>query len=129
MKLKDVFKLAIGGLKTRRLRSFLTIIGVVIGVAAVVTLISLAQGIRESISSQLETLGGDTITVIPGFVRALEELQFSSPSEAGGLTGNDVRAIKNIQGVLYVDGVVSRQASVSYQDQAANLEVQGIDAS
>jgi len=131
MKFVDISKLAIGSLKTRKLRSWLTVIGIVIGTAAIVTLVSFAQGIKESVSSQLSILGGDMITVIPGFVRALQEFQaggFNIP-RVGNLTENDVRVIKDIPEVLYVDGIISGRATMTYQDQTADINLNGVDTS
>jgi len=57
------------GLSTHKLRSFLTILGVVIGVASVITLMSIGQGTQESILSNIESMGSDLVTVRPGAFR------------------------------------------------------------
>jgi len=54
------------GLSTHKLRSFLTILGVVIGVASVITLMSIGQGTQESILSNIEGMGKDLVTIRPG---------------------------------------------------------------
>src|SRR3972149_3157110 len=63
--LKDYFFLALGNLRHRGLRSWLTILGIFIGIAAVVSLISLGQGLQNFIGIQFEQMGGDTIIIQP----------------------------------------------------------------
>ncbi len=66
MKFKDSLKFALNNLTTRGLRSWLTVIGVVIGVAAIVAIVSVGQGMQEVISSQLGALGGDQVYIMAG---------------------------------------------------------------
>jgi len=55
-----------GGVVTHKLRSFLTMLGIVIGVAAVISLMSIGKGAQADILSRIETLGSDLITISPG---------------------------------------------------------------
>ena len=55
-----------GGIATHKLRSFLTILGIVIGVSAVITLMSVGRGTTASILSTIENIGSDLITISPG---------------------------------------------------------------
>jgi len=61
--LYDYLKLALGNLRKRRLRSWLTMIGIFIGIAAVVSLIGLGEGLRNAIMGQFSFLGTDILTV------------------------------------------------------------------
>ena len=63
--LKDYFSLSFGNLKHRGLRSWLTILGIFIGIAAVVSLISLGQGLQSYIDTQFQQLGSDKILIQP----------------------------------------------------------------
>jgi len=54
------------GLSTHKLRSFLTILGVVIGVASVITLMSIGQGTQENILSNIESMGSKLVNIMPG---------------------------------------------------------------
>lgn len=129
MKFSDILKLSFDSLIHRKIRSWLTIVGIVIGVAAIVVLISLAQGVRESIESELSAFGADTIAVIPGYFRALGEIRSGfQQSTIGNLTENDVRIIKTISGVVYVDGIISEEGDVSFGGQTASVDVNGVDA-
>jgi len=90
----EYFKLALKNLKTRHLRNWLTILGIVVGVFLVITLISLSGGIRDSIMKQLKSLGGDVIIVLPGSMDNMMSL-------VGGekLSKEDLNVIKKAKGV------------------------------
>ena len=62
---KDYFKLAAKNLRKRKLRSWLTIIGIVISIAVIFTLISLSLGLREAINEQFKILGTDKLFINP----------------------------------------------------------------
>ncbi|MEK7170860.1 MAG: ABC transporter permease [Patescibacteria group bacterium] len=66
MNILENFRTALKSLWNNRLRSFLTLLGIVIGVYAVVTLLSMAQGIQKQIADQVEGLGPRTILILPG---------------------------------------------------------------
>ncbi len=62
----EYFQIALRGLRTRSLRSWLTILGIVIGVFLIITLLSLSEGVKDTITKQLRSLGGEMIFVMPG---------------------------------------------------------------
>ena len=63
MNIGDAFKLAFGNLIHRRLRSWLTLLGIFAGIAAIVALISLGQGLQGAVNSQFGSLGVNTLSV------------------------------------------------------------------
>jgi putative ABC transport system permease protein len=67
MKLTDLVGLALSRLGTGKLRTALTMLGIIIGVASVVALVSVAEGATQGISNQLQALGTNLLTVSPGF--------------------------------------------------------------
>ena len=67
MRARDVFGYSFSAIKLRKLRASLTTLGVVIGIAAIVALLSITQGLQNTITMQLETgLATDTLVVSPG---------------------------------------------------------------
>jgi putative ABC transport system permease protein len=64
--LLDYMRLAFHSIRRRQLRSWLTILGIVIGVTAVVALIAIGQGMQQSVKKEFEAIGYDTIIVFPG---------------------------------------------------------------
>ena len=65
----DVILTALSSLASNKLRAALTLLGIVIGVTAVIVLISLGQGVQKSITSEFESLGTNLITVTPWLER------------------------------------------------------------
>jgi putative ABC transport system permease protein len=95
------------------MRSWLTIVGIVIGVAAIVAIISIGEGMQASVQKSLGSLGGDLITVY-------------APSTAN-LTDKDVNIIKQVPGILYVNGVISGTSELILGNEKASVPILGID--
>jgi len=140
MRLKKSFQLAINLLFHSKLRSWLTILGIVIGIAAVVTIVSISQGAQKQLEERLGQLGADIITVSPGVQRAFgggfgggpprEANSNSISSETKNLTNKDIIVIKSISNVKYVMGQVSGQADVTFSSKTAkNVRINGVDTS
>jgi len=131
MRYNDILLMAVNSLTHRRLRSWLTVLGIVIGVAAVVALVSIGQGLQQSVQSQLSGLGADIITVTLGFQRAGGGFVFGNDraksSSSSNLTQNDIRTIRSTSGVLYADGIISGRGDVTSGSESASLSVQGVD--
>ena len=62
----EIVRVALGALRNAKLRSFLTTLGIVIGVAAVITMVALGRGAQRAVESQLASLGTDLLTITPG---------------------------------------------------------------
>lgn len=63
------FRIAITSLMANRMRSFLTMLGVIIGVASVIALMSIGRGTQEAVRAQIERVGTNLIFVMPGSIR------------------------------------------------------------
>lgn len=130
MKIIDIFRLSLSHVKKSKLRSWLTIIGIVIGVAAVVAIISIGQGMQASVQARLASLGADLITVTPGFSRAGGfEGRGGGGAAAINLTDRDANTIKQVPGVLYVDGMVSGSSDIRLGTEKTSVSVSGVDTS
>lgn len=131
MKTFDTFRLSLSHVKKSKMRSWLTTIGIVIGVAAVVAIISIGEGMQESVASRLGSLGADLITVNPGYTRATRG-GFEGPrgGSAGiNLTDRDVNVIKQVPGVLYVNGMVSGISEIILGTEKTSAVINGVDTS
>ncbi len=101
------------------LRSFLTTLGIIIGVAAVITMVTLGNGVSASVQDQISSLGSDVFIVFPtqgdrGAPRPFEQ--------------EDVRAVANqIAGVEEVAGSVSAPATAFHNGQDWSTTVEGVD--
>jgi putative ABC transport system permease protein len=128
MKTLDIFTLSLSHVKKSKMRSWLTIIGIVIGVAAVVAIISIGQGMQESVQANLGGLGADLIIVTPGFSRASNGFGgMGAASGAINLTDRDANAIKQVAGVLYVNGMVSGSSDIKLGTEKTSVSVNGVD--
>jgi len=90
------------GVITHKLRSFLTILGIVIGVAAVIALMSIGRGVQEDVISRIETLGSDLIFVSPGATAGFGGVMGAAGS-ASTLTLEDATTIS--ERVSYINSV------------------------
>lgn len=134
MRISDALNFSLKNLSQRGLRSWLTILGIVIGIAAVVSILSVGEGMRKSVSSQLGSLGGDLISVTPGRVRARGEFtDVRAFFEArfgrvqAKLNDKDIQIIKSIPEVKYVSGTISGRVELSYLGEKVFVMVQGVD--
>ena len=131
MKTYDTFRLSLSHVRKSKMRSWLTIIGIVIGVAAVVAIISIGQGMQESVASRLGSLGADLITVTPGYSRASGGGGFDGGRVGGSasinLTDKDVNVIKQVTGVLYVNGMVSGRSDMILGTEKTSVSITGVD--
>ncbi len=130
MKILDIFRLSLSHVKKSKMRSWLTIIGIVIGVAAVVAIISIGQGMQASVEARLGSLGADLITVTPGFSRAGGggfEGGRGGGSATINLTDRDANTIKQVPGVLYVNGMVSGSSDIRLGTEKTSVSVSGVD--
>lgn len=93
---KQSFKMSIQNIKGNKMRSFLTMLGIVIGVAAVIGLITLVQGVSDQILSEFSGLGAGTISV-----------NAIGTAMKSGLTNNDIETLKQIDGVAGISPTVS----------------------
>ena len=82
----DLLRMSSGNLKRRKLRTFLTILGVVIGTASIVVMISLGLGLQQSMYRQIEQSGGMTAITVTGQEAGSMMYYFSDGSEQGEAT-------------------------------------------
>ncbi len=118
----EFFRLAFRNIWHRGKRSWLTVIGVLIGITAVVALVSIGQGLQGSIQQEFEELGGDKVFVTPG--GASFEQQFSGTDVK--LTDDDIAVIERTRGVDRVAGRINGNVRVSYKGDSRFVTVVGI---
>jgi putative ABC transport system permease protein len=137
MKIKDIFDLALTSIQHRHLRSWLTILGIVIGVASIITLIGISLGISNQISSRLNTLGSNIITISPGGQQAsrLGGGAFVRPTGGAGTPGGQATTpeitfeqandLSTLPGVEKLDTRIQKRETVEYQNQNSSLTIIG----
>ncbi len=112
--LSDFFHLAMINLEHRRLRSWLTIIGIVIGIATISSLMSISQGMYQAIYQEFEMMGTNTIIILPGSGGSITPGLSSFGSH---LRESDVRIIESVPGVDYALPNIYKTASIGFRSE------------
>ncbi len=94
MNLFQNFQLALMGLTANKLRSLLTMLGIIIGVAAVITLVSVGRGVENFVTAEFQGLGNNLLFIIPG--QLSPDQQGPRRSGGSGLTNRDVDALTDL---------------------------------
>jgi len=120
----EAFRVALDALKANRLRSALTMLGVVIGVAAVVILVALGSGAKQEVEDQVEGLGSNIIIVVPG------KFELGSAPSVSRLTLDDVDLLGRVTGDRDRVAVsVASGETVSVGRREAFVTVNGVNES
>lgn len=132
MKLSYSIELAVINLVRSKLRTWLTIIGIVIGVAAVLMILSLGNALQQNVQNSLSGLGANLITITPGFSRAGGfgggfKGAGASTTTAQNLTNNDLEQVSLIPNINETMGIVSGKVTINYRDQNTSVGIKGID--
>lgn len=126
MQTKEIIRLSIESLRAQKLRTALTALGMVIGVGAVVLLVSLGQGAKNYVLREFEGLGTNLIVVQPG--KSDRKTHFGPPVGAAQrkMTTADVAAIeKRAINLEAVSGLVLGTVSARYEESVSNITVFG----
>jgi putative ABC transport system permease protein len=114
----DLFKMALRSLVANKLRSFLTALGIIIGVASVVSMISIGEGAKSQTLSTISKFGTNIITVKPG----MQTTRHVSSERVTTLTLEDARVIeKSLPLITGVAAQVYRGAQLKYRAAASSM--------
>jgi len=123
--IRESLRISFDSFKHRKINSALTMLGIVIGIAAIIGMVSIGEGLKASVSKQLESLGSDKIIVTPsssgdgfGFGGFLGE----------GLKESDVKKIENVNGVKTAAGILFKTLAVKYGKEVQSTYIIGINA-
>ncbi len=124
MNLVESFRIAMRSLGANKLRAGLTMLGVIIGVAAVIALVSIGRGMSEAITSQVESLGTNLLFVTPGATQ--QGGVRTATGNAGTLTLEDGQALAGLDGVVGVAPEVDSFGQMVYSGNNTNARVIGV---
>jgi putative ABC transport system permease protein len=129
MKFKDILQETINALGSNKIRTGLTMLGIVIGIASVITMIAIGQGASNTISSRIESMGANLVMVSPGAQRNFGG-ERSARGGAKSLTLEDADKIENqISNIEAVSRVVSSQQQVVAYGANTNTNITGTESS
>ncbi len=115
MKTADLIHETYSGLTSNKVRSGLTVLGIVIGIASVIAMVSIGQGAQGTIQSSIEGLGSNLLSVVPGIVQPGRGIVSSGRGSGQSLKNADGDAIKNIEGVAAVSEELQRRFQIVSQ--------------
>jgi putative ABC transport system permease protein len=127
MKLYRLLIEALENLSANKLRSMLTVLGIVIGVAAVIAMLSIGRGAEASITSRIESMGTNLVYVTPGSTN--QSGVRSAAGSAGTLTLDDAEALASLPDVVAVAPETNGFVQVVYQGQNTNTRLMGVTPS
>jgi putative ABC transport system permease protein len=123
---REIASMAVYNLSHRKLRSFLTLLGIVIGVSAVVATMLVGASMEQRIIGQLNKLMADIITVIPGKVSFTQGPNLGSGGKAIVLTEKDEKEISKVDGIKIVTGIISGSLRVESNNESGKITVIGV---
>ncbi len=121
--IRDYIRFALEGIRNRSLRSWLTTIGIFIGIMSVVALISLGQGLQETVNSLFSDLGGDIISVQPGGGGSTFGPPAASSLIAATLDDSDLSVVKKVRGVDSAIGATIFFGEIGFKGETEDLAV------
>lgn len=112
MSFSDLLKEAFRSLLSNKLRSGLTILGIIIGITAVIAMLSIGEGAKRQLAQSIESLGSNMLTVFPGIIQPGRGIVSAGRGTAQSLKMRDVEVIKKIEGVKAVSPEISRRFQI-----------------
>ena len=122
MLITEIFRVALEAIRANKLRSFLTALGIIIGIAAVITMVALGEGAQRSVQERLQGLGTNVLTVRPG-------QEFFGGVDRGDarLTQKDARALlREPRAIADVSPEMQRRMQVEYGAANGNIQIVGV---
>lgn len=116
------------GFKADKFKTLMSSLGIIIGVMAIVVMLSVGQGLYSGVSSQFSTFNLDVVRVIPGTFNFGPGNQMNRPSdEPAKFTDKDTKALENIVGVKNVAPQTSAGVIISFRNKNSSASLTGVD--
>ncbi len=127
MTIQDIFHESFSALTANKVRTTLTMLGIVIGISSVIIMISIGQGAQSSIQSSIQSIGSNLIMVSPGAARNFGYSASSGRGTARTLTMNDVTAIGDeVPNINAISPEVSGRYQITAKGTNSNTNVTGV---
>ena len=121
MLLTEIFRVALEAIRANKLRSFLTALGIIIGIAAVITMVALGEGAQRTVQARLQGLGVNTLTIRPG-----QEFFGGVDRGEAKLTAKDAQALlENPVAILDATPEMQRRFQVEHGTANGNITIVG----
>jgi putative ABC transport system permease protein len=125
MNITNLFRIAIRALFRNKMRAFLTMLGIIIGVASVIAMLAIGEGSKRSITEEMSSMGSNLVMIMPNFQRRGGVSLGASSSMA--LKYSDVTAIRNeAASISAVSPSVNANGQVIYGNQNTQTSIYGV---
>lgn len=125
MYILDLIKFTLGAIVAHRLRSMLTILGIMVGIGSVVLLTSIGEGVRLFVLSEFTQFGTNLLAVVPGKTTTMG-ISGATISTVRPLSLDDAEALKHVENAIAVVPIVQGNASVEFEDRKRRTMVLGV---
>jgi putative ABC transport system permease protein len=127
MNFGEIISVALGALRANKLRSLLTMLGIVIGVAAVIAMIALGRGAQKAVNDQIAKLGTTLLTVMPGQMFGMGGI--SSQADRAKMVMKDAEALEeHATQLVAVQPEMARTFQVQWSNKNTNTQITGTTA-
>lgn len=121
MRFKEAFHMALLSMKAHQLRTFLTMLGIIIGIASVVCVVALGEGSRQQVLANISSLGTNTLEIFPG--RSLGD---NRSGKITSLVISDANEMTKLPYLAAVTPTVTTSLTLRYNATEANAQVSGV---
>ncbi len=124
--------MATNSLKSNKVRTFLTLLGIIIGVTSVTTIIALGEGVKRQVNQQINDLGSDLITIVPGrnaSVSGFDSLggALGSSATTSRLSQADLQSVETVANVSQAGGIMRLDGSIKRGEEKFNTQVLAVE--
>ncbi len=127
MDLTDMAAYSLRSMRMRSLRSWLTIIGVVVGITAMVLLVGLVQGLKNDVEKQLQSFGPRNIVIVPlDITKAAAYGSSEFVPSSGKLYDSDYERVRKVASIEEITRVISGRFNAEYEGHVITLSAQGV---
>ncbi|MFA5173019.1 MAG: ABC transporter permease [Candidatus Paceibacterota bacterium] len=129
MTIWDLFEETLIAISANKVRSSLTILGIVIGISSVIAMVAIGEGAQNSVEEKIESAGSNLITVMPGMQKSIGYQASSSRGSSTTLTKEDSDAVAELELVRAVSPELSSRYQVVSKGKNTNTSIVGVSTS
>ena len=126
MRFSDTLQLALRAITAHRLRSFLTLLGIAVGIAAVILLTSIGEGIHRFVLSEFTQFGTNLVSIAPGKVKTSGPAPTGIPTSVRPLTLDDARALQRLPHITGMSAMVWGNTEVKGNGRLRRTTINGV---
>jgi putative ABC transport system permease protein len=124
-------RMAINSLRNNKVRTILTLLGIIIGITSVTTIIGLGEGVKRQVNQQVTDLGSNLVSIVPGRNNTGLDLNtndfFGTTGTTARLSEADLAAIKKLSNVKTAEGIMQLDGSISRDGNQKSIKVLAVD--